>query len=68
MKPWQKAAFWLARHFKDESFEELLASYFHDGYVFSSPTSFILFGMATVYLLRQTNQMHGLFTLLRGIW
>lgn len=42
MKPWQKAAFWLARHFKDESFEELLASYFHDGYVFSSPTSFIL--------------------------
>lgn len=43
MLPWQKAKEWLLKHFPNDSFEEILAHYFTNGFVYSSPISFVLF-------------------------
>jgi len=43
MLPWQKAHAWLAKHFPNDSFEEILAHYLTHGFVWSSPISFALF-------------------------
>jgi hypothetical protein len=43
MQPWQKAQYWLAKHFPKDSFEGLLAHFLQNGFVWSSPLSFMLF-------------------------
>jgi hypothetical protein len=43
MLPWQKAAKWFSRFSDGATFEELLAAYVKNGFVWSSPLSFLLF-------------------------
>lgn len=43
MKPWQKAANWFSKFSNGDTFEQLLAEYFKNGYVWSTPLSFMLF-------------------------
>jgi|10_taG_2_1085330.scaffolds.fasta_scaffold02475_3 hypothetical protein len=42
MKPWQEAKKWHMEHGGEIAFEELLARFFDDGFVWSSPTEFVL--------------------------
>lgn len=42
MQPWQKAALWFSRNSDGDTFEQLLAEYFKNGYVYSSPSCFLL--------------------------